>query len=220
MRTVLRMSPLRRLWAVPVALLVAILLPFALWGERLGAVLSPDGTRSLFLEYESWAWALGIGLLVGDLFLPIPATVVMSALGWIYGPWCGGLVAAAGVFLSSYLAYGLSRGVGRPMAVRLAGAESIEMASAWFSRQCGLAVAFSRCLPVLNEAMACLAGLSLYPHRDFVVAALAGCVPVGFAFAWIGHWGRDHSGGAVALSVGVPIVLWVLYRRVVAIRGG
>ena len=36
--------------------------------------------------YRSFAWLVAIGLLVSDLVLPIPNTMVMAALGVIYGP--------------------------------------------------------------------------------------------------------------------------------------
>jgi hypothetical protein len=45
-------------------------------------------------SYGSWAWAAGIALLVSDIVLPVPSTVVMSALGWMYGWWIGGLICA------------------------------------------------------------------------------------------------------------------------------
>jgi uncharacterized membrane protein YdjX (TVP38/TMEM64 family) len=200
---------------VPSALLALILGPFVVWGEGFTQLLSWEGTRSLLEQQRAWGWCVGIGLLVADLFLPIPGTIVMSVLGWMYGPFLGGLAAAMGSFLSAYCAYGLSRGIGRRMALRLAGRESLESASVWFSRAGGLTIAFSRCLPVLNEAVACLAGLSLFPHRQFVFAALAGSIPVGFAFAWVGHLGHKDSNSALLLSVAVPVILWGLYRRAV-----
>lgn len=202
-------------WVVVLVLLAFIVVPFALWGEWFGAFLNWQGTCELLEKNRSWAWFLGIGLLISDLFLPIPGTVVMSALGWIYGPILGGLSAAAGSFLSAHVAYELSRAIGRPIAERLAGEEGLNEAAAWFSRRCGPAVAFSRCLPVLNEAVACLAGMSLFSRREFAWAALLGSVPVGFSFAWIGHLGRENSDAALLLSVLTPLVLWFLYRRTV-----
>jgi hypothetical protein len=36
---------------------------------------------------------------------------------------------------------------------------------------------------------------------------------VGFAFAAIGALGRTSPGAAMALSAGVPVLLWLLARR-------
>jgi hypothetical protein len=34
-------------------------------------------------EYETWGWAIGIGLIWADVVLPIPQTSVIAALGII-----------------------------------------------------------------------------------------------------------------------------------------
>ncbi len=208
------MIPRRRIWLVPALLLTAIIVPFLIWGDAFESLLSMDAMRVLFEKNLRFAWLIGIALLVADLFLPIPSTVVMSSLGWLYGPLTGGLIASTGLFFSAYLAYQLSRHLGRRLAVRLAGEESLTAAVEWFSQAGGPCIAISRCLPVLSEAIACLAGLSGFPQRQFLTAALFGSVPTGFVFAYIGHMGRKDSTAAIALSAIIPVLLWFLYRRI------
>ncbi|MCX8512110.1 MAG: hypothetical protein ORN83_10130, partial [Chthoniobacteraceae bacterium] len=62
--------------------------------------------------------------------------------------------------------------------------------------------------------ISCLAGLSGFPQRQFLTAALFGSVPTGFVFAYIGHLGRKDSTAAIALSAIVPVLLWFVYRRI------
>jgi uncharacterized membrane protein YdjX (TVP38/TMEM64 family) len=208
------MQPQRRIWIIPIILLAFIIVPFLLWGETFEALLSPAAMRALLERHRGIAWLIGITLLVADLFLPIPSTIVMSALGWLYGPLIGGIVASCGLFLSAQLAYQLSLRFGRPIALRLADEASLRTAAEWFSRTGGACVAVSRCLPVLSEAIACLAGLSRFPQRDFLAATLLGTLPAGFAFAFIGQLGHEDSATATALSAIVPILLWLAYRRI------
>jgi uncharacterized membrane protein YdjX (TVP38/TMEM64 family) len=208
------MPRLHRIWLVPALLLACIIGPFLLWGNAFEVLLSPDALRVLLEENRRFAWLIGIALLVADLFLPIPSTLVMSALGWLYGPLTGGLVSSTGLILSAQLAYELSRRLGRPIAIRLAGEESLSTAAAWFSKAGGACIAVSRCLPVLSEAIACLAGLGRFPPRDFLAATLLGGIPAGFTFAAIGHLGREDSASATALSAAVPVLLWLGYRRI------
>jgi uncharacterized membrane protein YdjX (TVP38/TMEM64 family) len=212
------MQSKRRIWLIPIVLLTAIIVPFLVWGETFETLLSPDAMRSLLERHRAIAWLIGIFLLVVDLFLPIPSTVVMSALGWLYGPVTGGIVASAGLVLSAQLAYQLSLRFGRPIAVHLAGEESLGTAAHWFSKTGGACVAVSRCLPVLSEAIACLAGLSRFPQRAFFVATLAGALPAGFVFAFIGQLGHQNSTAATALSAIIPILLWLTYRRISGAR--
>jgi hypothetical protein len=74
-------------------------------------------------------------------------------------------------------------------------------------------VACSRCLPILPEAVACLAGLNRMPFRTFLLAVLCGSLPMGFVFAAIGALGQDEPAWALALSVVVPALLWLGARR-------
>lgn len=207
------MNRARRLGILIGLLLAGIIVPFLFWGDFFERLLSIESTRALLEAHRSTAWLIGIGLLVSDLVLPIPGTVIMSALGWLYGPLLGGLAASAGSLLSAHVAYALSRVVGRPMAARIAGEDNLAAAADWFANKGGAVVALSRCLPVLNEAVACLAGLSAFPLRTFSIAATLGSLPVGFAFAAIGHLGKDDTTAAALLSALLPLALWFLYRH-------
>lgn len=194
-------------------ILAGILVPFFIWGEGFDAMLSLEGSRQWMERLGPWAWAAGMALLVSDIVLPIPGTVVMSALGWMYGWWWGGLAAGGGSFLSGLTAYGVSRALGRSAARWIAGEEALERGAALFARQGGWLVAMSRWMPVLPEAVACLAGLVRMPFRPFVVALACGSLPLGFAFAAIGHLGQTSPGWALALSAVVPVLLWLPARR-------
>ena len=72
------------------ALVLAV--PFLIWGNLFSGTVN----RELLTAYGGWPWLGGIVLLTADILLPMPATVVMSALGAIYGPFIGGAAAAAG----------------------------------------------------------------------------------------------------------------------------
>jgi uncharacterized membrane protein YdjX (TVP38/TMEM64 family) len=101
------------------------------------------------------------------------------------------------------------RKFGHRAAVWLAGEEGLAKGEAVFqSQRGGWIVALSRWMPVLPEAMACLAGLTGMPFRVFLAALLSGCVPLGFTFAAIGALGVERPGLAVALSALVPVVLY------------
>lgn len=203
----------RHLLALVLVLLAAVIVPFLIWGERFEAALSVEGTRQWLEGFGAWAWLAGIGLLVADIALPIPGTVVMSVMGWMYGWFWGGLISAAGSMLSGTVAYGLCRLLGRPVAVRIAGADGLEQAHALFEKNGGWLVAVSRWLPVLPEAVACLAGLARMPWRTFWVALLCGSLPLGFAFAAIGHLGHESPAGALLLSAVLPAGMWWVARR-------
>lgn len=204
---------MKRLSFIILLLLACIIVPFLIWGEQFEAALSLDGSRAWMERYGSYAWLAGIVLLVADIFLPVPSTVVMSALGLIYGWFWGGLASAAGSITAGLVAYGLCRAAGRRAAVWLAGEDGLIKGEALFAKHGGWLVATSRWMPVLPEAIACLAGLVRMPFQRFLLAMICGSLPMGFAFAAIGALGSSQPTLAIALSAAVPVCLWLLARR-------
>lgn len=184
-----------------------------IWGGRLEARFSFDGSIAWLQSTGPWAWAAGIGLLVSDLFLPIPGTVVMSALGYIYGPWIGGLIAASGSIFGGLAGYGIGRCCGERTARRWLGNRDYEKGRLLFGRGGGWLVALSRALPILPEVMACTAGLVRMPFRKFVVALACGSLPMGLLFAIIGAAGHEAPGWAMGFSLVIPAILWALARK-------
>jgi uncharacterized membrane protein YdjX (TVP38/TMEM64 family) len=202
----------------PLIILVLILLaliigPFVIWGARFDATLSLEGARAWMEQYGRWAWLAGIALLVADIVLPIPSTVVMSAVGWMYGWWWGGLICTAGSMLSGIVAYVMCRILGRPAAKWIAGEDGLARGEELFAKGGGWLVALSRWTPVLPEAVACLAGIVRMPWRTFILALTCGSLPLGFAFAAIGQVGQDSPALALLLSGALPVLLWLIAGR-------
>lgn len=204
---------MKRFWLIILLLLTGIIIPFAIWGDQFDAALSLEGARTWMMRYGSLAWVAGVGLLVADIALPIPSTVVMSAMGLMYGWWWGGLASSLGSILSGVVAYALCRCAGHRAALWIAGAEGLAKGEALFAKHGGWLVATSRWMPVLPEAIACLAGLVRMSWRQYITALVCGSLPVGFAFAAIGHLGSSNPTLALVLSAVVPVLLWLLARR-------
>jgi uncharacterized membrane protein YdjX (TVP38/TMEM64 family) len=171
-----------RLLAVFIGLAGLVLIPFAIWGGELERALSPETAAAWLYGYGAWAWAVGLGLLLVDLILPIPATAVMSALGFIYGPLLGGLVGSAGSMLAGALGYGLCRAAGPRAARRLLGEHGLEQGRRLASGTGPWLVVLSRWLPVFPEVVACMAGLTRMPAPAFLMALACGSIPLSFAF--------------------------------------
>jgi uncharacterized membrane protein YdjX (TVP38/TMEM64 family) len=207
-----RAASIMRLFALVIALTGALLIPFLLWGGAFERALNFQAGVEWLRSWGGAGSIVVVVLLVADLFLPIPATPLMSAAGYLYGPALGGLLSAGGSFLSGMLAYGLCRGFGRGAARRLAGEDELQRAEQFFARRGAWLVVLSRWLPLLPETIACLAGLTRMSIRRFVVALICGCVPMGFAYAAIGATGTEHPALALSLSAIVPAVLWAVVQ--------
>ena len=176
------------------------------------ALFEGESARKFVQDCGAWGWAVVIALLVGDLFLPIPATGVMSAAGYVYGAWIGGIISVTGSFLSGMLAFALCRTLGHRAALWLAGEKGLAENEAVFRRGGPWLIALSRWVPILPEVTSCLAGLARMPVRTFVAALLCGTVPMGFCYAAVGALFEKEPAWALALSVTLPAVLWLAMR--------
>ena len=201
---------MKRLLLLALLLLAAILIPFVLWGDWISEHCSAAWLQS----WGRWAWAIGIALLIADLLLPIPGTLVQSSLGLIYGFGLGGLIACLGSLLSGLIAYELCSRHGRALALRLCSEAELQRVQRWLERQGGaLVMALSRSLPVLTEAVACIAGLVRMPRPRFLLALACGSLPTAFLYAGIGAMGRETPTLAMGASLLAPCLLWLLAQR-------
>lgn len=189
-------------------LALMVLIPFFIWGEDLMARFGGAG-HWLADSGEVWGWLVGLGLLVSDLLMPVPATAVISGLGFVYGMWLGGLIGMTGSFLSGLLAYEACRRGGTRAAEWLLGPAERKKAEQIFAGGTGgWLVALSRWLPVLPEMTCCMAGLTGMPRRRFVLALASGCLPMAMVFAAIGATGSERPGMALGLSAVAPALLY------------
>jgi uncharacterized membrane protein YdjX (TVP38/TMEM64 family) len=143
----------------------------------------------------------------------VPSTVVISALGYLYGTFLGGAIAAAGLIAAGLAGYGAGRLFGERFARRWLGDRDYEKGRLLFAGGGGWVVAVSRALPVLPEVISCTAGLVRMPFRRFVAALACGSLPMGFGVASIGRAGHDAPGWAFGLSLLVPALLWLAASR-------
>jgi uncharacterized membrane protein YdjX (TVP38/TMEM64 family) len=201
-----------RLLVTSIALALVLCVPFAIWGDDFIHWFSGEAAIRWIRGWGPLGWLAVIVLLVSDLVLPIPATPVMSAAGYLWGTIVGGLLSAAGSFCAGMVGYGLCRAFGRGVAVRLAGEDELIQHETLFQRSGPWLVAASRWMPLLPEVISCLAGLTRMPLRVFALSLACGSLPMGFVYAAIGAAGQENPALAMALSIAMPPVLWFLVR--------
>jgi uncharacterized membrane protein YdjX (TVP38/TMEM64 family) len=159
-------------------------------------------------KYDAWAWAMGIALIWADLVLPVPQTVVIAALGIIYGTVLGGLFGSVGLITGGLLGYVLMRTSARRILRRFAGPQSLQRMESLFERAGAWAIVLTRSLPYsIPEATVFLAGLAGMRVGKFTAALTVGSVPTAFAFAAIGAGWADQPILALAVSYVLPVAL-------------
>jgi len=159
-------------------------------------------------------WIYAIGLMIADVIIPIPTTVIITSLGQKYGPILGGLIATLGSFLAGVTAYGGTRMLGGGFACWLLG-DDLPGAERFFARSGAFAVACSRWLPLLPEAISCMAGLARMPFGKYCVALLSGTAPMCFAYAALATI-SEHEFVPLLVSIVLPVPIWWIAGRLLA----
>lgn len=203
-------SPARLLLLVLLILLV-LAVPIVLFGDRFEMMFDGERALALVRAQGPWGGVVGIGMIMADLFIPLPAPAIMAALGLVYGGMLGGLLASIGSFAAAALGYLLCRLIGPRAAGWIAGPEQIERLSGFFTRYGLWAIALSRWMPAVPEVLACLAGLTRMPVKRFALGNLIGSGAVGFAYAYVGASGVDDPSSALAIAFLVPYLALPLF---------
>ncbi|HSH22706.1 MAG TPA: VTT domain-containing protein [Acidimicrobiales bacterium] len=143
-----------------------------------------------------WAALAGVGLLVVDVVLPVPSSVVMVALGAVFGVAAGAVLSSLGGIGALYLAGWVGRHCRGQ--VRLLVGEDRERVEALVARYGAAAVILSRPVPVLAESVAVVAAAAGMPPLRFLAAGTAGVMPVSVAYAVSGGVGAQANGFVLA----------------------
>lgn len=180
--------------------------------EALGVPLLVDPEATLD-QGGVGAAAVGFGLLVADAVLPVPSSVVMIALGSLYGAPAGIALSLAGRTTMALVGFGIGRRSERVME-RIRPADR-QWAEDLLERRGALAIVVSRPLPLLAETVTVLAGASPMPWRLAALAALIGSLPEAVAYGLAGSLAASFPQGAIlwALFALIALTVWMIERE-------
>ena len=187
--------------------MAAMLLTFAVV-EALGVEPLKD-PRPLLEAGGALAAATGIGLLIADVFLPVPSSGVMLAHGALFGIVVGAALSVVGSVGAFALGFAVGRRGERALG-RIVGEEERSRAERLLRRWGVLAIVVTRPVPILAETTAFMAGASPLGWRTSLVAALVGSLPAAVLYAVAGALAASFATGAVVFAVVIVLGLVVV----------
>ena len=197
-----------RLYVIIFLLVGITLVPTLILDDEIEEQFAGEEGLNRLRAYGHWAWAVAVGLIVSDLVLPVPSTAIIAGLGMLYGPWLGGLIGGLGSMLAGLVAFGAGRVIGRPALRRLAGDADLERLSRFFAKHGLWAIALSRWMPLLPEALCALAGSARMRNGPFLAALAVGSLAMGFAFGFLGEHYLDRPVAGLIISALIPLAVW------------
>jgi uncharacterized membrane protein YdjX (TVP38/TMEM64 family) len=160
------------------------------------------------------AAALGVLLLVADVFLPIPASLIMVAHGALFGIVGGTLLSLFGGVAASAVGFAVGRW-GSASLHRFIPEDERHRADALLRKWGDLGVVVTRPVPILAESVAILAGTSPLGWRRFLVASTAGIFPAALLYALTGATAKNLDSAFLmfGLVMLVAALVWFAGRR-------
>jgi uncharacterized membrane protein YdjX (TVP38/TMEM64 family) len=203
---------LSRYLLLSAAVLTAFLLVFLL-AEALSLPLTDEPT-GLLAGGGAVTAAVGVGLLVVDVVLPVPSSLVMVAHGALFGIALGAVLSLVGAVGAALAGYCLGQWTGPPVVRRVCSAAEREQASVLVGTWGLFAVVASRPVPLLAETVAVVAGAERLGVWRVAGASAVGALPGAVLYAAAGALGGTGPSGAVVFGAVLVIaaLLWALGR--------
>jgi uncharacterized membrane protein YdjX (TVP38/TMEM64 family) len=159
------------------------------------------------------AAALGVGLLVVDVFIPVPSSGVMVAQGALFGVVLGTLLSLTGGFGATLLGFFVGRR-SRRLVEWIVPAEEQDRAERLLSQYGALAIIATRPVPMLAETTAIIAGTSRLGWRTVAVAGALGNLVPALAYALTGAIAASFNNQIVVFAavIAVAALFWLAGR--------
>lgn len=198
---------MRRWWLLAVVIAVTLLVMFFAASSS-GIALFEDPTP-LLRGARPLAAVIGVLLLVADVFLPVPSSLVMLAHGTLFGVAGGTALSLIGSVASALTGFAVGR-AGKGAVRRFVTEREHERAGALLERWGVLAIAVTRPVPILAETVAIMAGSSPLTWGQTALAAAAGSIAPAAVYAWAGAHAHGVANHVLAFG-GVLLITSVLF---------
>jgi len=203
---------MKQYWTIVGLLLLFFLIAFvAIEQLQLPLLVDP---RDRMATASLGVASLSIGLLVGDIILPVPSSLIMVANGALFGIGLGTLLSAIGGLGAATLGFAIGRRGGF-LLNRFVPAPDRQRADRLLARWGTLAIILTRPLPLLAETTAIMAGTSSMSWKRLVLGAFLGTLPTAIVYAVTGAVAASFESTALAfgLVLATAGIFWIASDR-------
>ncbi len=169
---------------------------------------------SPLLEKSSFLTAtVAACLLVLDIFLPVPSSVIMIACGHLFGVAIGALVSFTGMMISNILGYYIGYISGSIWVNEKS--SSYKRARKIMDQWGGFALILTRPIPILSESVVIIAGVEKMPLLRVLIASALGLAPICILYAIVGHYAASLAANvwSFVIVLALALLFMVFSRR-------
>jgi uncharacterized membrane protein YdjX (TVP38/TMEM64 family) len=163
-------------------------------------------------QYSFWGPIFIVLAMVAQMFLMVVNVVLLMLVAIIaYGPVWGSLLAIVAVLVASTIGYFIGKGIGEAGVSKLIGSKAERKVSDFMADYGVWAIIIARISPFLsNDAVSFVAGFATMSYWKFILATMAGIVPLTILLAWLGENNERLKSGLIWVSA-ISITVFIGY---------
>lgn len=164
------------------------------------------------------AATLGVGLLLVDVLLPVPSSLVMTAQGALFGIALGTILSMVGSVGAALVGFAIGR-KGSRLINRFVSEQEQEASNRLLERWGPLALIVTRPVPILAETTAIMAGASTLSWGKATLGIVVGAFPAALIYAIAGAYATSVASGVlvfvlvIVLAGGFWLIGWFVEQR-------
>ncbi|MGC4106269.1 MAG: VTT domain-containing protein [Thermomicrobiales bacterium] len=206
----------RRYTLIALAIAAFVLVSFLIV-EALGIPLLADPSDQLG-RGGIGAAMLGVGLLLVDVLLPVPSSLVMTAQGALFGIVLGTTLSMIGSVGAALVGFAIGR-KGMRFIARFVSPEEQAASNRLLERWGPLALIVTRPVPILAETTAIMAGASTLGWGKATIGIVVGAFPAALIYAIAGAYATSVASGmlvfvlVIVLAGAFWLIGWFVEQR-------
>ena len=173
-----------------------------------------DQLRNILVTRNILTACVIFTLLILDVIIPVPSTILLTFSGNIYGFTVGFLLNYASLLSASIIGFILGRYFQEYVKSNLLGKKEHLKMEIWFKKYGFLVVIFSKFVPIISETISIMAGLTGLKLKKFIFFSTLGILPISLYFSYLGSSTDSLSEWflPLALTFFIPLFLWYFIR--------
>ena len=153
-----------------------------------------------YQNYPGTFISISFLLLVLDIILPIPSTIIMYLNGFVMGLLIGTIVSFISLLCSSICGYAIGKTLNK---------SNYEKYQRFYDKYGPSAIILTRGMPIMAEAISIMCGYIRIPFRRFLFFQAIGYLPVCLIYAYLGTIANENE--AFLPVLGISIIITILF---------
>ena len=156
--------------------------------------------------------SLSFIILVSDIILPVPSSIIMYSNGAILGMLNGFLLSLISVILSSLIGYFIGRGSSAILK------SEVDISAKQILEKYGYAaILITRGIPIISESVCIVCGFNRYNFVVYLALNVAGYIPICLIYAYFGSTAANQNLFFISLgsSLLISFLLWAFGKKLI-----